>query len=465
MGKLYIFGIGGTGSRVLKSLTMLLASGVKCGVDTIVPIIIDPDDSAADLTRTVESMRRYSEVRTSLTFSNANKSRFFYTKIEQTLQNYRLPLKNTRDIKFKEYMSVSTMSKANEALINMLFSQKNLESNMKVGFKGNPNIGSVVLNQFSDSQEFRSFANDFQQDDKIFIISSIFGGTGASGFPLLAKTLRSDDSIPNYALVNKAQIGAISVLPYFGVKQDDSSDIDSGTFISKTKSALSYYLENISENNTVDSLYYIADDIHNQYNNCEGGSGQKNNAHIIELISALAIIDFSFSTYQGETIHKEFGLEKESLEVIFEDFGGETRSLIQGPLTQFLLFCNYFRQVSSTIYESQTWAKDGKCDSAFFHSQFVKAVRTFQNDFIEWLGEMDDNKRKLSLFELANTSKAFHIVKGKEPKKLLNLSSDYSLFDNFLNKHKENTPPNKNQYFVELFYAATKELIGKKFNF
>ena len=37
MSKLYVFGIGGTGSRVLKSLTMLLASGVKCKADTIVP--------------------------------------------------------------------------------------------------------------------------------------------------------------------------------------------------------------------------------------------------------------------------------------------------------------------------------------------------------------------------------------------------------------------------------------------
>ena len=49
MSKLYVFGIGGTGSRVLRALTMLLASGVKCDAEKIVPIIIDPDDSAADM--------------------------------------------------------------------------------------------------------------------------------------------------------------------------------------------------------------------------------------------------------------------------------------------------------------------------------------------------------------------------------------------------------------------------------
>ena len=57
--KLYIFGIGGTGSRVLKSLIMLLASGVECGVDTIVPIVIDRDMSNHDLTRTKTLIENY----------------------------------------------------------------------------------------------------------------------------------------------------------------------------------------------------------------------------------------------------------------------------------------------------------------------------------------------------------------------------------------------------------------------
>ncbi len=465
MSKLYIFGIGGTGARVLKSLTMLLASGVKCGADTIVPIIIDPDSSSADLTRTVESIKKYNEIRSGLEFSNANTCNFFKTEVQQTLQNFILPLNNTRDAKFKDYMNVSTMGSSNKAMMNMLFSQKNLESNMKVGFKGNPNVGSVVLNQFDESREFADFANDFKQDDKIFIISSIFGGTGASGFPLLAKTLRSNNSIPNHGLINNAQIGAITVLPYFGVKQDNESDIDSGTFISKTKAALSYYLDNISNNNTVDHLYYIADDIRNTYDNHEGGAEQKNNAHIIELISALSIIDFSFSDYKGNTVHKEYGLDSSnSHQIIYGDLGQETRDYIQIPLTQFILFCNYFKDVSSKLYCTQKWAKDSKCDSTFFNSQYMKTLRAFQNDFCEWLSEMDNNVRKLSLYELSNTKKAFNIIKGIDPKSLFKLESNYALFDTFLNKYT-GTPTNKQLYFVDLFYKATKEIVEKKFNF
>ena len=50
---------------------------------------------------------------------------------------------------------------------------------MDVGFKGNPNIGSVVLNQIFESDAFNDFATSFGQGDRIFIVSSIFGGTGA----------------------------------------------------------------------------------------------------------------------------------------------------------------------------------------------------------------------------------------------------------------------------------------------
>ena len=49
-GKIFLFGIGGTGSRVIKSLVMIAASGVDIQASAIVPIIIDPDFANADLT-------------------------------------------------------------------------------------------------------------------------------------------------------------------------------------------------------------------------------------------------------------------------------------------------------------------------------------------------------------------------------------------------------------------------------
>lgn len=119
---------------------MMLASGVKVGVDEVVPIIIDPDTSNADLTRTVSLLNKYSAIRSNLQFSTENESRFFRTEIKQILSNYTLLINDTDDKSFQQFIDYASMSKSNQALIKMLFSDKNLQSSMEVGFKGNPNI-------------------------------------------------------------------------------------------------------------------------------------------------------------------------------------------------------------------------------------------------------------------------------------------------------------------------------------
>jgi hypothetical protein len=464
MSKLYVFGIGGTGSRVLRAATMLLAAGVECKANAIVPIIIDPDAAAGDVERTVEVMKKYGEIRSKLDFDSKKKNRFFKTDIQQTMPNFRLPLSNTADVTFDGYMGVSEMTRENQALVNMLFSQKNLASDMMVGFKGNPNVGSVVLNQFDDSEAFLNFTNEFSAQDKIFIISSIFGGTGASGFPLLLKTLRTSEDIANKKYVHEAHIGAITVLPYFQVKQDETSQIDSATFVSKAKSALAYYDRAISKNNTIDSLYYIADDTRSTYENCEGGVNQKNNAHFIELASAFALLDFANSEKKNEAIHKEFGIETDINEIIFENLGKISKRELRKAMTQFLLFTKYLNENNNFL--ALPWAKDRALDRTFFDSDFIRTLEKVQQEYLVWLKEMTTQQRAFTPFNLhKNSDKVFDLVKGITPKRLLTLDANYNLFNNRLNgQGGESKSGNKEQQFVELFYMATEQLVKDKFN-
>lgn len=468
MAKLYVFGIGGTGSRVIKSLTMLLASGVKCGVDTIVPIIIDPDAAGADITRTIETLKRYNAVRKSLNNNSDTTNSFFKTAIEESVKGYRLPINNTNNDTFRKYMGVDSMSKSEQALVSMLFSEKNLQSEMSVGFKGNPNIGSVVLNKFDNSPEFKEFANDFKTGDKIFIVSSIFGGTGASGFPLLLKTLRGNREMPNFASINGAQIGAISVLPYFGVEPGgEVSQIDSGTFISKTKSALHYYAKNISGNNSATALYYIGDDRRSNYKNSEGGAEQKNSAHFVELASALAILDFASADYSDSntTQHKEFGISADREQIIFEDLGGKTQKLLKKPLTQFYLFSKYMQEECYREHGSQPWAKAHKVDGTFLDGPFSQKLVELQSDYCTWLVEMSTNDRSFSPFELSVMGGSFDFVKGVSERKVMSMKSKYALFNDRLNSQKIRDAAAVEQRFVELFYQATEKLVTEKYNF
>jgi hypothetical protein len=487
MAKLYVFGIGGTGSRVLKSLTMLLASGVECGVDTIVPIVIDRDMSNKDLSRTKLLIEDYIKVHE---ISETNgKNRFFKTKIELLNNDLCLQLQDNTQ-RFDEFIGKSAMTKENQALIEMLFSEETLKMDMTAGFQGNPNIGSVVLNQFSDSDIFKAFASDFKDGDKIFIISSIFGGTGASGFPLLRKVLQTPNQkdgqgsdLQNWGLVNKAPIGAISVLPYFQVKSasnDEDSLVDSDTFTDKAKAALSYYK---NEDKKIDTLYYIADKRTTNYEHHKGGNAQKNNAHFVELAAALSILDFVNPAKNPENIHrdsadnilrttyKEFGIENDAAEINFATLEDETKTLIVNQLSRFLLFRNYMEYVYEKERKYQPYAKKHQFDDRFCNNDTIKRLGNVQTYFYEWLQEFETQNRKFSPFNLT-TRHAFDFVKGDinvvVPANWFSKIrlKDWARVDDELNRqsskikleHLAKMP--KEKHFMELFYCAVSELLN-----
>lgn len=463
MAKLYIFGIGGTGARVLRSFTMMLAAGVNINADEVVPIIIDPDASNADLTRTVQLMNTYRSVRTNLSFTQNVKTPFFRKELAQVLPNYTLRIQDTDDKSFKQFIDLSSMDKPTQALMRILFSEKNLQSSMDVGFKGNPNIGSVVLNQIVESEHFSTFANSFAQGDKIFIISSIFGGTGASGFPLLLKTLRTNNVMPNNDLINNAEIGAITLLPYFKLEKSDESEIDSSTFISKTKSALAYYENNISRNNSINALYYLADEVSNIYQNHEGGSMQRNDAHLVEFLAATAIVDFC-NKQHPTTVNKELGLRDLSDSVTFDSFYEEQQRQLFEPLTEFIMMGNCLTD-KFNYYSSKSFNANNDNFKDIYSSPFMSYLVNICEDYKQWLREMKGNKRSLDLFNLNTKDKPFEVVTGRKAKKVLSTKSDYDLVTDRLNSAIKKCHSKKDaDKFLEMYFLGTEKLIKEKFN-
>ena len=149
---------------------------------------------------------------------------------------FLLNLGAVESTKFKDFIAYNTLDTANQALCSMMFSDYQLETKMDIGFVGSPNIGSVALNQLKDSEEFRQFANVFQSNDRIFVVSSIFGGTGAAGYPVIVKNIRNaanNSNLSNRGSLRDAKIGALTVLPYFNIQQDENSPISRADFISK----------------------------------------------------------------------------------------------------------------------------------------------------------------------------------------------------------------------------------------
>ncbi len=481
--KLFIFGIGGTGSRVIKALTMLLAAGIETNASEIIPIIIDPHLGNEDFRRTTTLLGDYQAVYNKL--GEGRREGFFHTRIrtlkelasEGDLQNtFAFNLQNVQNETFRSYIDFAGLKDSNHDFAELLFSKSNLDTEMDIGFIGNPNIGAVVLNQFKDSEEFKQFANRFEQNDRIFIISSIFGGTGAAGFPLILKNIRNAQSpLQNHEYLRNARVGAVTVLPYFGLAPGESK-IDMATFISKTKAALSYYENNVSGNNSLNALYYIGDDIKSSYQNDPGAGGQRNDAHFVELAAALSVIDFmkiddgALQTQNGRAVnpkYREFGIRDDMDTLSFNALGDLTQKQLKRPLTQYLYFSRYLRdELQNAINVGQPFVKENvpRIDNAFTTSYFFQSVLSnFNKAFEDWLAEMARNQRRFEPFNLSTT----HIqsmLKDIKTKQRAFIGGerriDYHDFNDKLNYSAKKSFPTAEIKLFEGFYTATNALLA-----
>jgi len=498
MAKLYVFGIGGTGSRVLKSLTMLLASGVKCNnFDTVVPIIIDYDSNNGDFIEANDLIKDYIAINGSMSSDSCS---FFKTKME-LLNNQLCITWNVQKSLFKDFIG-STGTDENQALIEMLFSKETLELPMEHGFQGNPNMGCVVQNQFEGNDLLDAFKTQIKAGDRIFIISSIFGGTGASGFPLLRRWLHKTrtDSDGQWDVIKKAPIAAISVLPYYTVASADDNDnstISPNEWNDKAKAALQYYL---TEDKKLDLLYYIGDIKQSVYKHCKGGAKQTNPAHIVEMASALAILDFaqkpandfSINTAgERQTEYYEFGVKKDEntdfTKLYFQNTGVTklTGDLIVEPLSRFLLFAKFMgfhaieknkrekdvkhkaQKVTDNAYDTkgitESWATRNSFDLTF-REHNLSQLDDFQINFLDWLIEIEEQDgHSFSPYNLYN-------LRSDEFVKELKLwnrnfwSSSWERVNKVLNdKHSKIDDALKMpQKFLQLFNLATTELLTNK---
>ncbi|MCD5382775.1 hypothetical protein LR002_01490 [Candidatus Gracilibacteria bacterium] len=488
--KLYIFGIGGTGSRVLKAFTMLLASGCKLenDFDTVIPIIIDPDTSNGDLNRTKDILRLYQEIRNQIQQPDD-----FYKQEIKTINElannsavinpeyFQFKLEGVEQSTFGQYIGFDSQShdfkksKDDKNFIRLLYSDSNLKSDLNVGFKGNPNMGSIVLNQFTNSENFRKFGQTFNDGDAVFIINSIFGGTGAAGFPLLLKNLRGNDQLPHHEKIKDSQIGGITYLPYFALNKQD--EVNSESFEEKAKIALDYYNRTIIDKNQINTLYFIGNKgntKHFEYS--VGGKEQKNDAHFLEMAGALAILDFckNINKISNTTQIKEFGIENTTENISFNDLNIENNKEVSAPLTKFKLYTEYLKKGLPKSLNVSRWtksniklvkgSKNSILDKNYFNSSEYKIqIEAFNKHFEDWLKEMGENKPAFNPYNIVDWDNALNLLKGNEPKgnksfKVLDKENCKLIDDSSIKSSIEK----KHTTLIKLFSKSTENVLNKR---
>ena len=448
--KTYIFAIGGTGARVLRSLTMLLAAGVR-GTSTtkeIVPIVIDYDGDNGDTKRSQDIMDKYREIyRESYDKKiNDHEEHFFCSPIRSLYEiiddetvlssaaRFRLPLENMdRDTTFSGYIDYEALKQANgtlstRRLLESLYSnekpEKDGKENLKAelhmklyhGFRGCPNIGCIVTRQLIDNNALKQLPGLIQDGDRVFIVGSIFGGTGASGIPMLLDFFKKGDYKDTFQNI---PVGVLAVTPYFNLTRVDASDspIDSNTFIAKTKAALKAYETTVYQ--LADAVYMVGDNkIGNQFNNIEGGENQENNAHIVEVVGAMMALHFSNNdSIDPNNKFFEFGLKnnpENNISLKYSDFyEEETSKPYFDPLARFFILRHFFNNFMSDVNkwkESDYWTSDAKDEHKKVgglreRGEFRKHLGEFFEYFNTWLKELANmDYRPFELFNLDESS-------------------------------------------------------------
>ena len=394
---------------------------------------------------------------------------------------------------FSEYLNKSALNavpgaELTEQLLYALYDTSDgkcpnaeLELDMPKGFKGNPNIGSVVFHDLRESAEFRQFSGTFNAaEDKVFIVSSIFGGTGASGFPEIVNAIRTSP----LATLRPAIIGSALVLPYFDLgephyENGDVGAIDAASFNAKTRAALSFYDAPNGINDNVNALYYIGDENHDSYDYNEGEDRQKNAAHVVEFVAASAIIDFLKRpvTFADNNAY-EFSInnEKKGQSIQLPDFQGNTHTLFLDNLSAFVIAMKYYRDVicgdrekisgRTAYYSNGRFGLSGKLGKGVYQQldEFLNAGYKPSDDwaFYPWLKELQTHTHKLYPYVVDKAKKMKEVLSYKTielPGVQANPIKDSVISGELNDKSK-----GLGNYSDQTFFKILRDVINAKYN-
>lgn len=453
MKKVFVFCIGGTGIRVMKSVTMLMASGMSTNGYTVVPVILDPHLDLEEKKNLHTLLGSYQDIYNKSTNNGSlNHLDGFFNSEIVTINELNNQLNDTQQAsgskeKFRSYISEANLAAddINNYFVQTLFSTKNLDSPLSVGFKGNPNVGTVVLGEMIEGADwFKAFKQHCEKDDRIFIISSIFGGTGASGYPLLEKKIKGAASQP---AVKNALMGAVTVLPYYGLKDPSTtgSDIDSANFYTKTKAALAYYEKTVLS----DYLYYAGEtSLIQVYENDE--KKQDDKAHFIELVAASALFDF-LTREKPETqqfLTRAIEDAKNSLDLV--SLGSGYKEIVKRVADYKLL------DTVINILPKESFfplIKNRGFDENFYKDASFQALKRFTAIYDNWYEELSTNKRA---FSPLNTDSLKNMEGWVKTVSLDAKDDSYYLLKMIQasNANKDKTHENKFRFFLQFAHDA-----------
>lgn len=323
--KCILLGIGGTGAKVVEAALILMASGL--GPSKVHVGLIDQDMANGNVARTqtlvnnlVNFRKAWSNKAAENVLDWSSNSAFRFGAVEI------LPLFEAAAASGQKDGTCIWCPERNEGtlrdivgrglspeqsdLFDLLFMANDEEQRLDLGqgYRGRAHVGSAALaatlidggnlliKRISDEVDSGSY-----DEIDIFLVGSAFGGTGAAGFPTVARSLMrlksETDEGKGFKNRDKVFIGGQLMLPYFTFSgpEDESgpSVVTADELMPKTQLALEYYYNLLKHEKAFDRLYATGwNRLFDLKYHKPGSAEQTNPALLPELIAATAVLDF-----------------------------------------------------------------------------------------------------------------------------------------------------------------------------
>lgn len=425
---IYIVSIGGTGSRCVEAIAQLASVGLF-GANKIQVVFVDPDVSNGNLTRARETLLLQRKTR-DLVFRKDTEHGWMQAEMK-SLETWS-PFENVVNKSlggFYNYETYRDDSTNLGGLFDVLYTKGEREAQLDVGFRGRPAIGSAIMSQVrlntSTEEPWRSLIQELEMDlgqglqPRIFLCGSIFGGTGASGFPTIGRLLIN--YLNQSGNRGRVKIGGLLMLPYFQFtvpSEDDRGEIYARPeqFLLNTEAALRYY----QSQKIFDTIYLLGDQEPATVKNFSiGKNTQDNDPHFIEFFGGLAAQHFLMTEQTNEVVMLS---RKDVQRITWEDIPGRPQvktQLVNGARFAYLWISNVSPELNDGKTDIKSFQKFAPWFSKYFKPKLlfggrgglpdlnddqqqeqIKQIDEWCQSFLRWLGliHQSDSGRSVQLF-------------------------------------------------------------------
>lgn len=331
----FIIGIGGTGMRCIESFVHLCAIGMFDNTDVHM-LALDTDKDNGNFKRLKNLKESYLKTKGVNKKHYGLKDTFFSANLHYYQFSPDYSTKSTFNDIFN-YGDTKYSNPEQAAIADLLLTDNAKEFDLKHGYRAQTHLGSLLMYHSivdevrrNDNGDLKKFIENLISScssgtPRVFIMGSVFGGTGASSIPIIPKAIKAAASLISDAsdIERNAYFGATLLTSYFSFALPSDNDkakqkviATSDKFSLNSQAAMMFYEADETVKRTYQRFYMMGTETIDwkpskiKDKTITGGSDQENDSHYIELLAAFAAWHFFTSQENGTDADNLTGLKQ-----------------------------------------------------------------------------------------------------------------------------------------------------------